>query len=137
MPVKKAKKTKVSREVSAKAKEVLEFARQKAKECADSFQLHNLLFESTGKASVLFPTEAEREAYSRTPESRQISALMNTLPTPEPKGVVYFRERVDADSSVRLPPALHAALSAEAKAKGISLEQLCVSKLEVQLREAV
>jgi predicted HicB family RNase H-like nuclease len=38
---------------------------------------------------------------------------------------------------VRIPKSLHAALLAEAEAEGISLNQLCLTKLAVQLRAAV
>ena len=39
--------------------------------------------------------------------------------------------------SVRLPRSVHAALLAEAKAEGVSLNQLCLSKLVAQLRAVV
>ena len=39
--------------------------------------------------------------------------------------------------SLRLPQALHAALMNEAEQEGVSLNQLCLAKLAVQLREAV
>jgi predicted HicB family RNase H-like nuclease len=39
--------------------------------------------------------------------------------------------------SVRLPRTVHAALLAEAKAEGVSLNQLCVAKLVTQLRAVV
>ena len=38
---------------------------------------------------------------------------------------------------LRLPKSLHAALTAEAKAEGVSLNQLCVASLATQLGEAV
>jgi predicted HicB family RNase H-like nuclease len=39
--------------------------------------------------------------------------------------------------SVRPPRSVHAALLAEAKAEGVSLNQLCVSKLVARLRAVV
>jgi len=39
--------------------------------------------------------------------------------------------------SVRLPRSVHAALLAEAKAEGVSLNQLCLSKLVAQLRAVI
>jgi predicted HicB family RNase H-like nuclease len=47
---------------------------------------------------------------------------------------------VSADHSgnfmVRGPRSLHAALIAEANAEGVTLNQLCISKLSMQLRKA-
>jgi predicted HicB family RNase H-like nuclease len=37
----------------------------------------------------------------------------------------------------RLPRSVHAALLAEAKAKGVSFNQLCLSKLVAQLRAVI
>ena len=39
--------------------------------------------------------------------------------------------------SIRLPRSVHAALLAEAKAEGVSLNQLCLSKLVAQLRAVI
>jgi predicted HicB family RNase H-like nuclease len=39
--------------------------------------------------------------------------------------------------SVRLPRSVHAALLAEARAEGVSLNQLCLSKLVAQLRAVI
>ncbi|MBI1830663.1 MAG: toxin-antitoxin system HicB family antitoxin [Planctomycetes bacterium] len=39
--------------------------------------------------------------------------------------------------TLRLPRSVHKALQAEAAAEGVSLEQLCLSKLVAQLRELV
>lgn len=39
--------------------------------------------------------------------------------------------------TLRLPKSVHAALLAEAAAEGVSMDQLCLSKLVAQLRELV
>ena len=53
----------------------------------------------------------------------------------------HVQETRDVNISVRvgetLPRSVHAALLAEAKAEGVSLNQLCVSKLVAQLRAVV
>src|SRR5262249_23610299 len=80
---------------------------------------------------------AERTALSRTPEYRKVLALMDGLPAP---AVKEFGERLSSANgaiSVRLPRSVHAALLAEAEAEGVSLNQLCLSKLVAQLRAVV
>jgi hypothetical protein len=131
------KKPKPSTRIVAKARQVLEFARQRAAKASDWLELHFALFGVGGKATELFPTEAERTAFCRTKEHKQILALMDTLPHPPVKGSVDMIASADEVISVRLPRSVHAALLAEAKAEGVSLNQLCVAKLTAQLRAVV
>jgi hypothetical protein len=131
------KKSKVSKSVIAKARQVLEFAEQRAKEVPDWMELSNALFSVDGKATVLFPTEAERTAFSKTQEYKRILALMNTLPSPPVKEVIDLTGSANGAISVRLPRSVHAALLVEARAEGVSLNQLCVAKLVAQLRAVV
>jgi hypothetical protein len=86
MPAKR--KTKPSRAVIAKAREVLAFAKEKAEHVADWVELHFALFAVNGKATELFATEAERAAFLRTAEYKQILALLDELPSPEVKEVI-------------------------------------------------
>jgi len=123
--------------IAARARQLLEFAEQRAAQAADWLELHNALFGLGGKANELFPTEAERTAFSRTPESKRIFALMDTLPYPPVKGLVELAATANGAISVRLPRSVHAALLAEAKAEGVSLNQLCLSKLVAQLRAVI
>ena len=60
------KKTKVNLRVVAKARQVLEFAEQRAGEAADWVELSNALFGVGGKATLAFTTESERTAFCRT-----------------------------------------------------------------------
>jgi hypothetical protein len=53
---------KVSRAIQAKARELLAFAEQRAAQAGDAVELSNALFGVDGKATQLFPTEAERTA---------------------------------------------------------------------------
>ena len=130
-------KPKVSKKVLAKARQLLAFAEQRAPEAADWLELHFALFGVDGKASELFPTEAERAAFLRTAEYKRINALMNTLPHPKKNEMRELVSSANGAISVRLPRSVHAALLAEAKAEGVSLNQLCVAKLIAQLRAVV
>lgn len=130
-------KPKVSARIVAKARQALAFAQQRASKAADWMELSNALYAPDGKATELFPTEADRSAFLRTAEYKRILALMDTLPQPPVKGFVDRVPSVNGAISVRLPRSVHAALLAEAKAEGVSLNQLCVAKLIAQLRTVV
>jgi hypothetical protein len=130
-------KASVSSHVAAKARKVLKFAEDRATQAADWVELHNALYGLGGKATELFATEAERTAFCKTPEYRRISKLMDTLPAPPVKGFPEPVPTATGAISVRLPRPAHAALLAEAQAEGISLNQLCVSKLVAHLRAVV
>ena len=119
----------------SKAKQALEFARERGATVNSWVELHNAFFGIGGKCVELFPSQTERTAFAKTTEFQEISKILQSLQT-----------RGDAASAVgdasgkfvlRLPRSLHAALSAEAKAEGVSLNQLCVAKLAVQLRAMV
>jgi HicB family len=130
-------KPKVSARIVAKSRQVLEFAQQRAAKAADWIELSNALFGLGGKATELFSTESERTAFCRTEEYKRILALMDTLPPPPVKGFVDMISSANGAISVRLPRSVHAALLAEAKAEGVSLNQLCVAKLVAQRRAVV
>jgi HicB family len=125
------------RQPGAKAIQVLEFAQVKAKEVADWLELHFALFGTDGKATQLFPTEAERSAFLRSDEYKRILVLMDTLPRPKKDDISELVSSAHGAISVRLPRSVHAALLAEAKQEGVSLNQLCVAKLVAQLRAIV
>jgi len=131
------KKAKVSRQIAAKARQVLEFAEQRASEAADWVELSNALFGVGGKATLAFTNEAERTAFCRTAEYKRLLALMDRLPAPPVKEIVDLAASANGAISVRLPRSVHAALLVEAKAEGVSLNQLCLSKLLAQLRTVV
>jgi HicB family len=131
------RKPKVNPRIVAKAQQVLEFAQQRAAKAANWIDLSNALFGLGGKATELFPTESERTAFSRTDQYRRLLALLDTLPQPQVKGIQEIVASAHGAISVRLPRSVHAALLAEAKAEGVSLNQLCVAKLVAQLRAVV
>src|SRR2546423_9565226 len=135
MPAKKI--SQVSSKIVARARQVLEFAEQRAATATDWMELSNALFSPNGKATVAFATQAERTAFCKTQEYKQILALLDQLPTPAVKEIIDLTATANGAISVRLPRSVHAALLAEARAEGVSLNQLCLSKLVAQLRAAV
>jgi hypothetical protein len=127
----------VSPRIRAKARQVLRFAEQCAAGAASWVDLSNALFGLGGKANEAFPTERERTAFCKTPEYKRILALMDRLPAPAAKELVELTASANGAISVRLPRSVHAALLAEARAEGVSLNQLCLSKLVAQLRAVI
>jgi hypothetical protein len=123
--------------IAAKARQLLKFAEERAEHAADWVELHNALFGLGGKATELLTTESERTAFSRTPECKRIFALLDGLPQPAVKNIGELLATANGAISVRLPRSVHAALLAEAKAEGVSLNQLCLSKLVAQLRSVI
>jgi predicted HicB family RNase H-like nuclease len=115
----------------------LAFAEQRVREAADWMELSNSLFGPGGKATEAFSTQAERTAFCKTQEYKRILALLDRLPAPPAKEFMELTASANGAISVRLPRSVHAALLAEAKAEGVSLNQLCVSKLVAQLRAVV
>jgi hypothetical protein len=123
--------------VQARARQLLAFAEERSAQAADWMELHNALFGLGGKATALFPTETDRTALAGTPEYKRVLALLDTLPPPPVKEFVELASTANGAISVRLPRSVHAALLAEARAEGVSLNQLCLSKLVAQLRAVV
>ena len=90
-----------------------------------------------GKATLAFSTESERTAFCKTAEYKRLLALMDRLPAPPIKEIVEYTASANDAIKRCLPWSVHAALLAEAKAEGVSLNQLCLSKLVAQLRAVV
>lgn len=131
------KKALVSRRIVAKAREVLAFAEERAREAADWLEVSNALFGPGGKATLAFATEAERTAFCKTDEYKRLLALLDRLAPPPLKEIVEYTASANGAISMRLPRSVHAALLAEARAEGVSLNQLCLSKLVAQLRAVI
>jgi hypothetical protein len=132
-----SRKTNASRGIVAKARKVLMFAEQRASQAADWVELSNALFGVGGKVTLAFSTEAERTAFCKTKEYKRLLALLDRLPAPPVKEIVELAASANGAISVRLPRSVHAALLVEAQAEGVSLNQLCLSKLLAQLRTVV
>lgn len=58
-------RNKGNRRIAVKARAVLAYAESRARQAADWVELHNALFGIGGKATAMFPTEAERTAFCR------------------------------------------------------------------------
>ena len=98
--------------------------------------LSNALFDPIdGLLAKALPSRQERAAFVQSKEYQQIRDLIQdaiartgTVNGATPKKSGRF--------VVRLPQSLHAALEHEAKREGVSLNQLVVAKLAVQLSNA-
>ncbi|MEX0712384.1 MAG: toxin-antitoxin system HicB family antitoxin [Pirellulales bacterium] len=131
-------KTNAKTSIRARAKRALQAARDLKKSEADWVQAHNALYGIGGKFGQLFPTQSDRTAFLKTPEAAEVAAILESLPVPAAvPAAVKARDEVNGKILVRVPRTIHASLLAEAEAEGISLNQLILSKLCVQLRAAV
>jgi hypothetical protein len=123
--------------IKAKARELLSFALELAPTCKNSMEFRNAIYGKDGKANELFSSQPERAAFLRTEESREIRKLSSKLPDPPLQDVGDLLANGNLNIQVRVPRSVHDALVAEAATEGVSLEQLCLSKLVAQLRELV
>lgn len=120
------------------AEEALAFARAAAAKAESWIELHNAVFGMGGKISELFPDQASRTRFVRTDEYQAITKLVDDLMGGDDETpMAELLARANGKLLVRVPRAVHAALLAEAEAEDVSLNQLCASKLAVQLRAAV
>lgn len=123
--------------IKAKATELLTYAREKADACRFSNELFNAIFSPSGQAAIVFPKESDRAAFFRTKEYRDIRKLAESLPRPPVEHVGDLLANSNLAITLRLPRSVHQSLLAEAAEEGVSLDQLCLSKLVAQLRELV
>ena len=99
--------------------------------------LSNYVFDpEDGLLAGVFTSEVEREAFIKTPEFKEIRRLIN-----EAKNrtglIAGATPKKSGKFVVRLPRSLHAALEAEAEREGVSLNQLVVAKLSMQMSQMV
>jgi hypothetical protein len=128
------------RSITRRAQQALTFARQLSRTADNWLAANNALFGVGRNCTELFPDEADRAALCRIAEYREITKRLEELPRPKSKGRLRPQrssENVNGKVLLRVPKSVHAALFAEAEAEGISLNQLCLSKLSVQLRAVV
>jgi hypothetical protein len=118
-----------------KYNEVLEYAKIIVARGGTWSEARNALFGPGCKVSVLFPAQWQRNDFLGSPQYEEIKRLLATLPNTI--GDADPAEEASGKFNLRLPKSLHAALVAEAEAEGVSLNQLCLTKLAVQLQEAV
>jgi len=96
------KKPQSGQKIGAKARQVLKFAKELASKASDWIEMSNGLFAPDGKATLAFGTEAERTAFCKTEEYKQILALMDQLPHPPVKEIVELRAAANCAISVGL-----------------------------------
>src|SRR5438105_4606999 len=97
------RKTKPVGIVKEKARRVLAFAEEKALEVPYGMDLFNAIFGPDGKATLLFPAESERTAFTRTAECKRIHALINTLPSPPVRDMGDLLDPANGILSIQIP----------------------------------
>ncbi|HUT14308.1 MAG TPA: toxin-antitoxin system HicB family antitoxin [Thermoguttaceae bacterium] len=118
-----------------KPAKILESAKDAAATVESWADLSNTLFDPVdGLLARAFPTREEREAFLKTKEYAAIRGLLETAI--DQTGLVEgATPKKSGRFVVRLPKSLHAALEREAAKEGVSLNQLVVAKLAVQLSQ--
>jgi predicted HicB family RNase H-like nuclease len=126
--------------IEARGDELLQQAKEWAKDSRDWIELHNRIFGVGGLAGQLFPTQPERTEFAKTKAFQEIQSLMDDEydEEPDPKHrVAEAMPRASGKFNLRIPRSLHAALILEAEDEGVSLNQLVLAKLACQLRNVV
>jgi predicted HicB family RNase H-like nuclease len=119
-----------------KAQDILLQAQRLAATAPTWADLSNALFDPLdGLVTAAFPTAAERKAFAQTKEYAEIRKLLTTA-MQQTGTVDGATPRKSGRFVVRLPISMHAALEREARAEGVSLNQLVVAKLAMQLKTA-
>ena len=117
-----------------KADQILKRAQMAARSAPTWADLSNILFNpSDGLIAPAYPSRPEREEFVKTEQYRQIRELLSQAI--EASGLVEGAtpKKKSGKFVVRVPQSLHAALEREAMREGVSLNQLVVAKLAVQL----
>lgn len=112
--------------IAEKAAEAVVIARAAAAKATTWDELWNAVYGIGAPLGELFPTQAEREAFARTEESRQIDEMLEKLRGKTGKQARFV---------LRLPRSMYDALKAEAEAEGVSVNMLCVAKLGTKLQQ--
>jgi predicted HicB family RNase H-like nuclease len=113
--------------------EIVDAVKKEAAVAETWADLSNFVFDpEDGILAGVYNTEAERRAFIKTPQYKEIRRLISEVrartgfiggATPKKSGKFL----------VRLPRTLHAALNDEAEREGVSLNQLVVAKLSMQM----
>ncbi len=127
-----------TRSIAERMKELLAIATQARAKATHWTDLNNAVFGIGGPWGNLFPTPSERTQAAELPEYKQIREWIVELRQEhgDPAGPTDMAH-CNGKISVRVPASVHAALLAEAEAEGVSLNQLCATKLTVQLAAVV
>lgn len=119
-----------------KAAEALKFVESKVPESATWVDLHNAFYGVGALFSQLFPTEQERIEFGKTKESKRIGELISQLrKSAGDPPAIEDKQKDGMVMSLRMPTSLHAAITREAAAEGVSVNQLCVIKLAMSLAD--
>lgn len=114
------------------AQQFLEFAQAQAKQATTAIELHNAIYGNGAKFSQLFPTQRARTLFFESAEYKTINGLLDSL-----GGYTADGMKPSGKFTVRSPISLHAALIQEAESEGVSLNQLVLAKLAINLRAAM
>ncbi len=119
--------------MKTKAQKILDSARTVALSAETWADLSNALFDPIeGLVAKAYPTRDEREKFIQSEEYKAIRLLIDAAE--ERAGLVEgATPKKSGKFMVRLPRSLHTALDAEAEQEGVSLNQLVVTKLAVQM----
>lgn len=123
--------------MTAKDKGTLQSAKDAAASAASWADLSNALFDPvSGLITRAYPTREQRAAFLKTDEYKKIRDLVSAAM--DRTGLVEGATPTKSGKFVvRLPRSLHAALDREAREEGVSLNQLVVTKLAVQMSKLV
>jgi predicted HicB family RNase H-like nuclease len=117
-----------------KAMQIQKQAEDLARSVETWADLSNALFDPiNGLITRAYPTRAEREEFLKTEQYKKIRALLRQAMTVHGLVEGVTPAKKSGRFVVRLPQSLHAALEQEAEREGVSLNQLVVAKLAVQL----
>lgn len=119
--------------MTAKENDILKSAEDVAATASTWADLSNALFDPIdGLITKAYPSRDERAAFLGTEEYKKIRGLISTAM--DRTGLVNgATPKKSGKFVVRLPKSLHAALEQEASDEGVSLNQLVVTKLAVQM----
>jgi hypothetical protein len=126
-----------SESIKVKAKKLLEFAQEQARLGKRGPELFIVVFGPHGKARSLFTTTQEWSAFHRSEEIQDVYKLIESVAATASRYKGSSATNGQPSVTVPLPKSVHAALMQEAAAEGVTLDQLCLSKLVAQLRELV
>ena len=121
--------------MNRKSAAIVSSAKDIASSAANWADLSNALFNhDDGLLIKAYPTREEREAFLKTKEYQAIRELLRSAMTRS--GLVEgATPQKSGRFVVRLPKTLHAALEREAAREGVSLNQLVVTKLALQMSQ--
>ena len=115
------------------ADELLSFAQESAKHAKTWMDLHNAVYGLGGKFGELFPDQKSRTVFAKSSQFHEIGHMIRALNKDESVEMTIPSGKF----ILRVPESLHAALLAEAKAEGVSLNQLCMAKLVASLQSTL